>query len=127
MRLVDLDAVIDCIEMEWGYEGIREDLYSLPVVDAVPVVHAKWIPFHSEAAGDIQYCSACDIYLDGAPTLNVETNMRCKDCKHWQRHTGVVDSPNGHCFALETCTNGMDFCSYGEYQTNTGGNGNVSD
>lgn len=35
-----------------------------------------------------------------------------------QRHTGVVDSPNGHCFALETCTNGMDFCSYGEYQTN---------
>ena len=58
VRLVDLDAVIDCIEMEWGYEGIREDLYSLPVVDAVPVVHAKWIPFHSEAAGDIQYCSA---------------------------------------------------------------------
>ena len=47
--------------------------------------------------------------------------VRCKDCKHWQRHTGVVDSPNGHCFALETCTNGMDFCSYGEYQTNTGG------
>lgn len=66
-------------------------------------------------------------YLDEAPTLNVETNMRCKDCKHWQRHTGVVDSPSGHCFALETCTNGMDFCSYGEYQTNTGGNGNVSD
>ena len=64
VRLVDLDAVIDCIEMEWGYEGIREDLYSLPVVDAVPVVHAKWIPFHSEAAGDIQYCSACDIGFD---------------------------------------------------------------
>nr|DAP66210.1 MAG TPA: nucleic-acid-binding protein [Caudoviricetes sp.] len=64
VRLVDLDAVIDCIEMEWGYEGIREDLYSLPVVDAVPVVHAKWIPFHSEAAGDIQYCSACDSGFD---------------------------------------------------------------
>ena len=64
VRLVDLDAVIDCIEMEWGYEGIREDLYSLPVVDAVPVVHAKWIPFHSEAEGDIQYCSACDIGFD---------------------------------------------------------------
>lgn len=90
VRLVDLDAVIDHLEVEWGYEGIREDLYSLPVVDAVPVV-------------------------------------RCKDCKHWQRHTGVVDSPNGHCFALETCTNGMEFCSYGEYQTNTGGDGNVSD
>ena len=64
VRLVDLDAVIDHLEVEWGYEGIREDLYSLPVVDAVPVVHAKWIPFHSEAAGDIQYCSACDIGFD---------------------------------------------------------------
>lgn len=24
----------------------------------------RWIPFHSEAAGDIQYCSACDIGFD---------------------------------------------------------------
>lgn len=61
------------------------------------------------------------------PAADVAPVVRCKDCKHWQRHTGVVDSPNGHCFALETCTNGMGFCSYGEYQTNTGGNGNVSD
>lgn len=61
------------------------------------------------------------------PAADVAPVVRCKDCKHWQRHTGVVDSPNGHCFALETCTKGMDFCSYGEYQTNTGGNGNVSD
>lgn len=41
MRLVDLDAVIDCLEVEWGYEGIREDLYSLPVVDAAPVARCK--------------------------------------------------------------------------------------
>lgn len=41
MRVVDLDAVIDCIEVEWGYEGIREVLYSLPVVDAVPVVRCR--------------------------------------------------------------------------------------
>ena len=41
MRLVDLDAAIDHLEVEWGYEGIREDLYSLPVVDAVPVVRCK--------------------------------------------------------------------------------------
>ena len=41
MRLVDLDAVIDCLEVELGYEGMREDLYSLPVVDAVPVVRCK--------------------------------------------------------------------------------------
>lgn len=41
MLLVNLDAVIDCLELEWGYEGMREDLYSLPVVDAVPVVRCK--------------------------------------------------------------------------------------
>ena len=61
------------------------------------------------------------------PAADVAEVVRCKDCKHWQRHTGVVDSPNGHCFALETCTNGMDFCNYGEYQTNTGGSNNVAD
>ena len=41
MRLVDLDAVIDRLEVEVGYEGMREDLYSLPVVDAVQVVRCK--------------------------------------------------------------------------------------
>lgn len=41
VRLVDLDAVIDCLEVELGYEGMREDLYSLPVVDVAPVVRCK--------------------------------------------------------------------------------------
>ena len=48
MRLVDLDAVIDHLEAEWGYEGIREDLYSLPVVDAVPVVRCKGCKYRTE-------------------------------------------------------------------------------
>lgn len=34
---------------------------SAPVADVAPVVHGRWIPFHSEIAGDIQYCSACEI------------------------------------------------------------------
>ena len=57
MRLVDLDAVIDCLEIEWGYEGIREDLYSLPTVDAVPVVRCKDCIhgfFHNSSGG--MYC-----------------------------------------------------------------------
>lgn len=32
-----------------------------PAADVAPVVHGRWEPFHSEAAGDIQYCSACEI------------------------------------------------------------------
>ena len=36
-------------------------------------------------------------YLDGAPTLNVETNMRCKDCKHKVRTdaNGIVICTSG--------------------------------
>ena len=29
--------------------------------DVAPVVYGRWIPFHSEIAGDIQYCSSCEI------------------------------------------------------------------
>lgn len=32
--------------------------------DVAPVVHGRWMHFHSEAAGDIQYCSACEIGFD---------------------------------------------------------------
>lgn len=35
--------------LERAYAEIRE----LPAADVAEVVHAKWIPFHSEAAGDI--------------------------------------------------------------------------
>ena len=44
------------------------DVYSaidnVQTADVVPVVHGRWMPFHSEAAGDIQYCSACEIGFD---------------------------------------------------------------
>lgn len=53
--------------------------------------------------------------------------VRCKDCKY-----GSYDSkPNGAMVCLRT-NDGFwrketDFCSYGEYQTNTGGSNNVAD
>ena len=40
--------------------------------------------------------------------------VRCKDCKHWCRNVGLVDSPNGHCFCHDIDPNQFDFCSYGE-------------
>lgn len=46
--------------LERAYAEIRE----MPAADVAEVVHGRWIPFHSEAAGDIQYCSACDIGFD---------------------------------------------------------------
>ena len=41
--------------------NICADIKAIPAADVAPVVHGRWIPFHSEAAGDIQYCSACEI------------------------------------------------------------------
>ena len=46
------------------YAAAFAEIKKLPAADVAEVVHAKWIPFHSEAAGDIQYCSACDIGFD---------------------------------------------------------------
>lgn len=43
---------------------IQMDMLKLPAADVAPVVHGRWVPFHSEAAGDIQYCSACEIGFD---------------------------------------------------------------
>ena len=62
-----------------------------------------------------------------APATDVAEVVRCKDCKY-----GDYDSkPNGAMVCLRT-NDGFwrketDFCSYGEYQTNTGGSNNVDD
>lgn len=48
----------------WTPQRVKTLLLRQPAADVAEVVHAKWIPFHSEAAGDIQYCSACDIGFD---------------------------------------------------------------
>lgn len=47
-----------------AYNDLAEDFYIIPAADVAPVVHGRWMPFHSEAAGDIQYCSACEIGFD---------------------------------------------------------------
>lgn len=41
-KYVKLDDVIDTLEQEWGYEGMREDLYDLPTADVVKVKHGAW-------------------------------------------------------------------------------------
>ena len=39
------------------YDEMKEEI-------SIPVVQGRWIPFHSEDAGDIQYCSICGIVFD---------------------------------------------------------------
>ena len=40
---------------------VKSMVSKAPAADVAPVVHGRWVPFHSEVAGDIQYCSACEI------------------------------------------------------------------
>lgn len=59
------EAVIDLITRRYENPEIcTQEINSIPAADVAPVVHGKWMPFHSEAAGDIQYCSACEIGFD---------------------------------------------------------------
>ena len=40
-KYVKLNDIIETLEHEWGYEGMREDLYNLPTSDVVEVVRCK--------------------------------------------------------------------------------------
>lgn len=55
-----LDACMDTI---WKPEIVALKCFveGIPAADVAPVRHGKWIPFHAEFAGDIQYCSVCEI------------------------------------------------------------------
>ena len=44
-----------------AFEDLANELEDCPATDVAPVRHGKWIPFHAEFAGDIQYCSVCEI------------------------------------------------------------------
>ena len=63
MEKADYTAIADDAD-SCKADYLREIIESVPAADVVPVVHGKWMPFHSEAAGDIQYCSACEIGFD---------------------------------------------------------------
>ena len=57
-------TALDVIEPNATMVGAKRLLAEIPAADVAPVVHGRWMPFHSEAAGDIQYCSACEIGFD---------------------------------------------------------------
>lgn len=51
---VDLDLIIDHLEDEWGYEGMREELYELPKADVRENTHGSW--YIDEGCA---FCSNC--------------------------------------------------------------------
>lgn len=60
----DADVIEDYGDgCDFGFSrgAIKSAIKSIPAADVAPVVHGRWIPFHSKISGDIQYCSACEI------------------------------------------------------------------
>ena len=57
------------------------------------------------------------LLLKNAPAADAVPVVRCKDC---------IFRIEGRCFSRRSLVEPDNFCSWGEYQTNTGGNGNVS-
>ena len=56
---------------------VKSMIHSEKAADVAPVRHGRWLPFHSTAAGDIQYCSACEIGCTWKPNYcpNCGTKM----------------------------------------------------
>lgn len=59
---VEREAAIEAAKHAWA-KGLEPSQYMeiIPATNVAPVRHGRWVPFHSEVAGDIQYCSACEI------------------------------------------------------------------
>lgn len=89
-----------------AYNDLAEDFYSIPAADVAPVVHGRWVPFHSEAAGDIQYCSACEIGFDAKTDY-------CPHCGAKMVCLKIYSDGNEHPEAWQS-RKPEDFCSYGE-------------
>lgn len=104
MRLIDADKLLCEIEEElsreckvytaeqnkWIDTGLRiaaADIRHQPTVDAVPVVHGRWI--HCQGKSNLWYCSECGekiLYNPTRRTYNIEkrpvheVNKYCRGC-----------------------------------------------
>ena len=56
-----LDVYYDTPDIDLSGEKFESAILKIQSADVAPVRHGRWLPFHSTAAGDIQYCSACEI------------------------------------------------------------------
>lgn len=77
-KYVDLDKVFDRLEDEWGYDGMRDDLYDLPTADVQEVRYGEWIEgdygachcsecgFEYNSRAEVTpYCPQCGTNMDG--------------------------------------------------------------
>lgn len=83
-KYVKLNDIIDTIEHEWGYEGLREELEELPTADVVEVVRCEKCEYNADNGGD------CDrVLIHTHRNLVTETNeyqyFRLNHCEYGKR------------------------------------------
>lgn len=66
-------------EFSNGVDFVLDLLDSKPPADVWPARSGRWIPFTSEAAGDIWYCSACGVgfahHMDFCPHCGADMRV----------------------------------------------------
>lgn len=62
-REVAIRAIMNDATEQVSYcrEDAADCIRYMDAADVAPVRHGRWVPFHSSHAGEIQYCSVCDI------------------------------------------------------------------
>lgn len=72
MRLIDADAFLERMSHTDRFFGVVYDINDAPTVDAVPVVHGRWLTWEEQFPGRTQrkksglgvFCSACHNHAD---------------------------------------------------------------
>ena len=80
-----------CLCRACWVDDMLDDVECFKTADVVPVVHGRWMPFHSEAAGDIQYCSICGIGFDAKTDY----------CPHCGAKMGIKDGGNNDAESID--------------------------
>ena len=72
MRLIDADAFLERMSRTDRFFGVVFDINDAPTVDAVPVVHGRWLTWEEQFPGRTPrkksglgvFCSACHNHAD---------------------------------------------------------------
>lgn len=78
-KYVDLDKIIDQLEIQWGYEGMREELYALPAADVAEVRRGRWEQCFEDWRRQIEgdKCSACGFEHYGCSIAHYQYCPNC--------------------------------------------------
>ena len=81
MRLIDADALLEFAKHRYGMTVIPSDIKSFPTVDAVEVVHGRWVSL-TDCANAGVYCSVCNkkVYNEDYAWCNRKNKLRSNYC-----------------------------------------------